>query len=423
MESSNSSIKSFIRLSFGNIIEWYDFSLYIYFATFIAVDFFPSHDRFISMLLAFSTFFLGSLVRPLGGLIVGWFSDRYDQKMMINICVIAMGISTLIVAILPDYNMIGLWAPIMLIVLRIIQGLSVGGQFPGLISLSVEDHHEEKGLAVGLVFSISSLGFLLASIVGFAVSELFGHRHDQLIWRLPFALSGILFFIYLYLNRRVNYREGVTKSTKRHNVFASLLKQYKAIVAVTLLTTMAASLYYLVFTYLVNYQITELNISEETAFIINSATLFLACLFYPFFGHFADSIGAKRLFYIASTLLFIFAIPAILLIQTKEPSLTFLATTILTVLMAAIQGAISPLFAENFDPEWRSTGCAFSYSIGNGLSGGAPLIALMLVHIHPIYGLAALMMVLLLLGAGGIWLTEIIRREKWQKLKLTKDTL
>lgn len=133
------SIANFMRLSFGNIIEWYDFSLYVYFAVFIAKDFFPSHDPFVSMLLAFSAFFLGSLVRPFGGLIVGWFSDRYHLKMMINLCVIAMGISTFMVAFLPDYNTIGIFAPILLISLRIIQGLSVGGQFPSLISFTLQD--------------------------------------------------------------------------------------------------------------------------------------------------------------------------------------------------------------------------------------------------------------------------------------------
>ena len=407
------SLVSFVRLSFGNIIEWYDFSLYIYFAVYIAKDFFPSQNPYISLLLTFATFFLGSIVRPLGGLLIGWLSDRYHPKMMINVCVIAMGISTFVVALLPDYGMIGIWAPILLVALRIIQGLSVGGQFPGLISLSVKDHHADKGFAVGMIFSISSLGFLLASIVGFFASSIFSHHDTQFIWRVPFALSGVLFLIYLFINRNESY-PNIHKQRDKQNVFIWLAKQYKAIIAVSLLTTMAASLYYIVFTYLVNYQITELNISEHTAFFINSLTLVLACIFYPIFGQYADTIGAKKLFYTAAILLFISAIPLIHLIQTKEPMWVFIAITIFTLLMAAIQGSISPLFAEAFDSEWQTTGCAFSYSIGNGLSGAAPLVALSLVHIHPVYGLSILMIGLLILGTLGLWLIQHIKRQKKQ---------
>ncbi|WP_116964017.1 MFS transporter [Fastidiosibacter lacustris] len=405
------SLVSFARLSFGNIIEWYDFSLYIYFSVYIAKDFFPSQNPYVSLLLTFATFFLGSVARPVGGLLVGWLSDRYHPKMMINLCVIAMGISTFIVALLPDYQTIGILAPIFLVTLRIIQGLSVGGQFPGLISLSVKDHHADKGFAVGLVFSISSLGFLLASVVGFVSSSLFSHQEAQFIWRVPFALSGLLFLIYLFLNRHESYPD-VHKKKHKQNVFVWLVQQYKAIIAVTLLTTMAASLYYIVFTYLLNYQTTELNVSEQTAFLINSFSLIFACLLYPMFGQFADRIGAKQLFYTTATLFFISVIPMIYLIQTNEPMWVFLALTVFTLFMTAIQGAISPLFAEAFDSEWRTTGCAFAYSIGNGLSGAAPLVALTLVHIHPVYGLSVLMMVLLGLGAIGLALINNIQNSK-----------
>ncbi|MEM9242465.1 MAG: MFS transporter [Pseudomonadota bacterium] len=397
------NITSFARLSFGNIIEWYDFSLYIYFAVFIAKDFFPHHDRYISLLLTFATFFLGSIVRPLGGLLVGWLSDRYHPKTMINLCVITMGVSTFMVALLPDYHMLGFWAPILLVILRIIQGLSVGGQFPGLISLSVKDYYGSKGFAVGLVFSISSLGFLLASIVGFISSSYFSDHSTQLIWRVPFALSGCLFLLYLYFNRNERY-PFFRQEKQKANVFMSLLRQYKAIVTVVCLTTMAASLYYTVFTYLVSYQISELGVHKQTAFLINSLVLFIACLLYPFFGQFADKIGVRRVFYTAGWSFFILAIPLVYLIYTENPLWMFVSMLIMTIFMTMIQGAISPLFAEVFESDWQTTGCAFSYSIGNGLSGAAPLVALTFVHMHPVYGLGLFMMLLLLIGFFGLLL-------------------
>jgi len=146
-------------LSFGNIIEWYDFSLYIYFAHTIAQQFFSDDNYFVSYLLALSTFFLGSLVRPLGGLLSGWLGDRHDHRRIINIAIVIMGISTFAVALLPTYKMIGIAAPILLIFLRILQGLSVGGQFPGLITLAVKDFIHSRGFAVGMVIRSRVLVF------------------------------------------------------------------------------------------------------------------------------------------------------------------------------------------------------------------------------------------------------------------------
>ena len=405
------NIASFARLSFGNVIEWYDFSLYIYFAIFIARDFFPSNDQYVAMLLTFATFFLGSVVRPVGGFIGGVLADKYHPKRMINISVILMGLSTILVAALPSYSSIGILAPLFLVALRIIQGLAVGGQFPGLISLSVQDYNKNKGFTVGVMFSISSLGFLLASLAGLASTNYFTDETSQLVWRVPFALSGVLFMLYIYLNRNESY--DYTQVVKKDNtLLPGLLKQYKAIIAVVCLTTMAASLYYIVFTYLINYQVTELGVAENSAFLINSLTLVIACALYPLFGYFADIIGAKKLFYIAGILFFISSIPLISLIQSENPIWIFIAIVIFTALMAAIQGAISPLFAEVFEPQWRTTGCALSYSIGNGLSGAAPLVALTMVHYNPVYGLSACVMLLLLIGTVGFALIRQVKHEK-----------
>ena len=293
----------------------------------------------------------------------------------------------------------------LLISLRIIQGLSVGGQFPSLISLSVKEHCYYKGFAVGLVFSISSLGFLLASIVAFLASSYFADHDTHLIWRIPFALSGVWFLYYLYLNRHENYNYPKQKLNNL-NALTSMFKQYKAVFAVTCLTIMAASIYYIVFTYLVNYQITELGMTKQTAFFINSLILIIACIFYPIFGQLSDIIGAKHLFYIAAALFFLFAIPAMHLMHSKQPILIFLVMTTLTLLTGAIQGAISPLFAVIFEPEWQTTGCAFSYSIGNGISGAAPLVALTVVNINPIYGLGIFMILLLGIGSFGLMLGQ-----------------
>ncbi|WP_052399114.1 MFS transporter [Candidatus Francisella endociliophora] len=286
---------SLIKISYGNILEWYDFSLYIYFATFISLNFFPSENHQLSLLLTFSVFFIGTFIRPFGALIMGYLADIFSYAYVVNMCTIAMGISTIFIGLIPSYSDIGIVAPILLILFRIIQGLSVGGQFPTLITLGVSDSKMKPGLSVGVIFAISSAGFLLASIVG-AISEVIFKHHDQLIWRVPFILSGLLFVTYLYINRNEEYIHQPPKHRNNIKLLTALISQYRQIIIVSLITCMCASLYYMVFTYLVNYQVEYQRIPENRALFLNSIILFFACIFYPSFGYIADKYGYMKVF-------------------------------------------------------------------------------------------------------------------------------
>ncbi|MFT6835094.1 MAG: MFS family permease [Francisellaceae bacterium] len=393
-------ISSFIKLSFGNILEWYDFSLYIYFATYIAATFFPNENHYYSMFFTFATFFIGSLARPLGGLFFGSLADKFGYRLIINICVILMGMSTFAVAFLPTYGQLGILAPILLVALRIIQGLSVGGQFPSLLTLGVNEHGNKKGFIIGLVFSISSLGFLIASLSG-AISEYFLASHTQLVWRLPFLFSGFLFIIYLWLNKNEKNYTPNKSEVKREQLLVSLLHQWKGLLAVILLTTMIASLYYFVFTYLVNYQIVELKINATTAFLLNSIVLLLVCFLYPFFGYVADRVGHIKVFIICLVLLMLLTYPLLYLFNTKIFIYMLFSLGIFAILMAGMQGAISPFFTSVFDAEWQATACAIAYSVGNGISGSAPLVASTFVYYYGHYGLSIYALILVAIGTVG----------------------
>ena len=391
---------SFLKISYGNILEWYDFSLYIYFATYISLNFFPSNSHELSLLLTFSVFFIGTIVRPIGALIMGYLADVFSYASVVNICTIAMGVSTVLIGLIPSYSKIDLLAPIFLIILRVIQGLSVGGQFPTLITLGVSDAKNKPGLSVGIIFSISSMGFLLASVVG-VVSESLLKDHSQLIWRIPFIFSGVLFAIYLFINKNENHMHQPIKQTNQNNLFSALIKQYKQIIIISLITCMCASLYYIIFTYLVNYQIECLKVSESYALILNSFILFFACMLYPLFGYLADKFGYMKIFYISLALLGAAFYPLILLLEVNSFIVSFCSMLIFCALMAAIQGSVSPFFSLVFDQEWRATGCAISYSIGNGISGAAPLIASILIGKYGISGLEIYILILVIAGVLG----------------------
>jgi len=235
------------------------------------------------------------------------------------------------------------------------------------------------------------------------ITEFLPHHFSHLAWRIPFALSGILFVIYLYLNQRFAVANYPTHKPhkKRNNVFISLLRQWQAIIAVVALTSMAASLYYLVFTYLVSYRINYLGVSKENAFLLNSVILALACFLYPLFGKLADKAGYYRIFIIVGILFLLGAYPLLQLFKSSGTLGPLVTLTLFTICMAAIQGAISPLFALTFEDEWIATGCALAYSIGNGLSGGAPLLAETLNHYFK-FGLTAFVIILLVIGFLGM---------------------
>lgn len=392
-------------LSYGNIIEWYDYSLYAIFASQIASDFFPSDNRYISILFAFATFFFGSLVRPLGGLLMGWLGDKISRNWVVNICIIAAGVATVSVAFLPTYQTIGIAAPLILILLRLVQGISAGGQFPGLITIAVNHFSSHRGFVVGLIFSISSLGFVLASLIGYFMTEIISGDIGTLVWRVPFGLGGVLLVLYLYLRQRYDITEIAEAKPKRksENVFISLLKQWEALIGVTCLTTMMASLYYFIFTYLINYRIETLHDQLGSSFMINTLALIAACLLYPFFGYFADRIGYKRIFFFCTLAMIILSVPLFMLFKTQGVWMALVVLLIFTVFMTAIQGAISPLFALTFDQEWMATGCALAFSIGNGLAGGAPMFAELITH-NVNYGLSIYVILLSLIGLVGMGL-------------------
>ncbi|MED7788727.1 MFS transporter [Francisella sp. 19X1-34] len=206
---------------------------------------------------------------------------------------------------------------------------------------------------------------------------------------------------FIYINRNENYTEQPHKQKQQTKLIEALFKQYKQIIIVSLITCMCASLYYMVFTYLVNYQIEYQHISESKALFLNSIVLFFACIFYPVFGYISDKYGHIKVFYLALIALVLLFYPLIMLIAVNNFIISFLAILIFCIIMAAIQGAVSPFFALVFDSEWRATGCAISYSIGNGISGAAPLLAGLFTAKYGISGLALYTLILVVAGTVG----------------------
>jgi MFS family permease len=402
------NLKSFYRLSFGNIIEWYDFSLCVYFALFLSQSFFPQFDQYLRLLFSFGAFFIGFLARPIGALLLGGLSDRYSPKVMVHYCIIMMGISTFAIACLPSYYQIGMWSPILFLICRIIQGISAGGQIPGLLVISVNDHNSDKSYAIGVAFSISTLGFLLASLVGWFIMSVFG-KGDPNIWRIPFALSAVLFVVYWMMNRG-RYTQTASKQTNFQkpsaSLFAMLMKQWLAFVAVVIVVTTSGCLYFLFFTYMVTYFIHQLGINSNSAFFMNSVVLLFACILYPLMGKLCDKTSMSKMFGYAWFGISLMIVPLTLTLTAHSITLIMLVMLVLTLLIIIMECAILPQAVAVFKQEWQTSISGFAYSLSCALSGSAPMLAHIMLHHYPRWGLAYLLAGIMATGAIGFLLMQ-----------------
>ncbi|MCF6777714.1 MFS transporter [Thiotrichales bacterium 19X7-9] len=373
-----------LRNSLGNIIEWYDFSLYGYFAAVIAVEFFPSDNHFIALLATFAAFGIGFLARPLGAIVFGALGDKRGRYYAMNLSILLMAIPTTLMAILPGYNTIGILAPILLVLIRIIQGISAGGQFGNLLTITSEDSQTRyTGFSAGIAYSSSVIGFLIAAGVSYLVMTLTPESWHNIAWRLPFALSLLLLFTQLKL-RNNHDNESVEQQTmptgsatvEPSKPLSKLIELYpKCLFYTVVLSTVTSFLYYLVLTYMITYMSDYLNLSLSQALGINVISIVLLCLLVPVFGIVSDLFGRKRFLIIAFLITLLVEAPLISLLQPVSYASIILASIGLAVITALIQGAATPLYSEIFPRYIRASGCSVGFGIGTSIAGFSPMIA------------------------------------------------
>lgn len=392
-----------LKTSFGNAIEWYDFCLFGYFASTIGKVFFHSQSSFSSLLLAFATFAVGFLARPLGGFVFGWIGDRIGRHYSMNLAIIMMGISTLSVAVLPGYQTIGIMAPILLVLIRIMQGLSAGGQFASLIVVTTEDKKlDNKGFYSGVALTVSVLGFLLASGISYLVVNFSPPEYLTYAWRMTFAIGGVLLAIYFFLVRSeiqkefTSFEPDTTKANK--NTFQLLWQDHKArFVISTLLAAVLCVIFYLDFVYLITFFTTYDGLSLNQSLIINSVVLAVACILYPFCGLLSDKYGRANVTIVGLVLHLLLLYPMFQLLLSHNIAHIYLGTLMMTVLLCVIQSAATPIFSEIFPKSVRSSGCCASYGLGAAISGFAPMLATQLTH-YNVHSLMYIFLVTLVVG-------------------------
>jgi MHS family proline/betaine transporter-like MFS transporter len=366
----------------GNVLEWYDFAIYGYFAATIGRQFFPHENAVAQLLSAFGIFAVGYFMRPIGGALIGHIGDRFGRRAALTVSVAAMAVPTFLIGLLPGYAAIGLAAPIALTVLRMVQGLSVGGEYTSSMVFLVEHAPAgRRGLMGALTACGATGGILLGSAVsaGFAAS-MSEHALDTWGWRIPFLL-GLLVGIAGYLLRRHVLESTPVERRKRAPIVETLSDYWRVVLGFFGLSMFNAVGFYVSFVYLVSWLQTADGIAPARSLEINSLSMTLLVPVVIAAGLLSDRFGRKPFPLLATALAFIAAVPLFWLLYHPSLLLAQLGQLGLVLVVGLYGGAQPTIMVEAAPPQVRCTAVALGYNACLGVIGGlTPLTATWLVE-------------------------------------------
>ena len=375
----------------GNVMEWYDFAVYGYLVFAIGDQFFPSADPRASLIGAFAAFAAGFLVRPLGGVVLGRVADRVGQDAALRFSVLGMGFSTVLMSCLPTYSQIGLLAPVALLLLRILQGLSAGGEYTTSI-VYLAEHAPVRRRGLVTIWSLwgSVLGMLMGSAAGAILTSQLTHL--QVIswgWRLPFSFGILVALVGLLLRRKLT---STAQCNDAPQPFRDCLGAHRGSVLRVLLLNIASSVgFYMAFVYAVTYIHTVGHQSETYALELNTQVMGQLLVFYPIAAWISDQIGRRPMLIAGAALLCVGSMPAFHLLQSDSSQLIERGEIFLMITVAILAGGKNPANVELMPVAVRCTGLALAFNIAEGYFGGTtPLISSWLVESSGDPGLPAL---------------------------------
>lgn len=369
---------------FGTTIEWYDFFLFGVVTPLVLNKlFFPNFDPLVGTLLAYTTFFVGFISRPIGGIIFGHYGDRIGRKTVLVLTILIMGVATFMIGLLPTYASVGIWAPIMLLFLRIFQGIGIGGEWGGAVLMAVE--HSPTGRR-GFYGSWPQIGvpagLLLSSGMVYLLSYLPEADFFSWGWRIAFLISAVLVAVGLYIRLKIMETPAFTQIQEtRKVVHVPFFELWRTHGKNTLLGLGARYIEGVTFNifgvFIVGYLAGTLGLPRQTALagVMIASAIMIVML--PIYGNLSDKIGRRRMFGVAGLLIGLLSFPAFWLMQTKEPLLIWIAIAVpFAFVYPAVYGPQAALFSELFDTRVRYTGISFVYQFsGIYASGLTPIIA------------------------------------------------
>lgn len=388
--------KAITAASLGNALEWFDFGVYGFVAYALGQVFFPHASPGLQMIAALATFSVPFLIRPLGGLFFGMLGDKYGRQKILAITIIIMSISTFCIGLIPSYANIGLWAPVLLLLAKMAQGFSVGGEYTGASIFVAEYSPDRKRGFMGSWLDFGSIvGFVLGAGVVVLISTLLGEaKFMEWGWRLPFFLALPLGIIGLYLRHALEEtpafqqhvdkleqgdRQGLQDGPKvSFREIAS--KHWKSLLACIGLVIATNVTYYMLLTYMPSYLSHNLHYSEDHGVLIIIAIMIGMLFIQPVMGMLSDRFGRRPFVIIGSIALFMLALPAFLLINSGKLSLIFTGLLILAVILNSFTGVMASSLPAMFPTHIRYSALASAFNISVLIAGLTPTLVAWLVE-------------------------------------------
>lgn len=373
----------------GNALEWYDFVVYGFMTVIISRLFFPSDSEYASLLIAMATFGVGFFMRPVGGVLIGMYADRRGRKAALQLIILLMTISIAMIAFAPTYAAIGVAAPVLIVIARLLQGVATGGEFASATAFLIESAPPgRRGLFGSLQMVGQSVAALGGATAGMLITQgLSPEQIDSWGWRLPFLVGLLIGPVGLWMRRHLEETDAFVEAARapaaRIGLMTLLRTHLRAVLVCFGLVLASTIMFYVVLIYMPTYAKTQLHMSLNDAFTAQVAGLCFLTVLIPLFGWLADRIGRRPVLMLAATLYFVLPYPLLGWVLA-EPTLLRL-TVMQLVLCSAIAvgfGPISTALAEQFPVRQRSTGLAIAYNVAVMLFGGfAQLIVTWLIGV------------------------------------------
>jgi MHS family proline/betaine transporter-like MFS transporter len=362
----------------GNILEYYDFTVFTVFVEIIGKIFFPAASHFSQVLAGLAVFAVGFITRPIGGIVFGYIGDKFGRRLSLILSMLGMTIPTLCIGIIPGYEQIGFLAPILLVICRLVQGLCISGEGAGTAIFVLEHYHNLRpGLVTSLVHSSNIAGTLIASFVGILIDHYY--HLSQEAWRLAFLLGGCFGLVSLYLRLQVSetpiFKALLQKKLTLRSPFLNVIKNsWRAMLITFFCGAVTSSIVYLVKTYVKVFYHDVLKLDNKVSLIYLSYCSFVLMISMPIFGYLSDIFGRVKIIISSGIVILFLVIPVLLMMSGNTVTEHLLALTMLGILAGSISGTSYLFVISLFKPEERFSGVAFSYNSGIALFGGTSAI-------------------------------------------------
>lgn len=370
-------LSSIFSSSFGNILEWYDFGLFTIFSSLFSQIFFPAQSPYTAMLATIAIFSIGFFCRPLGALIFGYLGDKKGRAITLRLSILMIALPTLLIGFLPSYDQVGILAPIFLVIIRMWQGISIGGEYSGnMIYLAEIAPDDFRATFTAFASMGANFGILLAAFIGIITTLIFTTQTlNQWGWRIPYLISGI-FCLFIYKFRLQLSETLVFDNLKEKKLIAEnpikvvFQKNFYYLLRTLGMVCMGSTFYFFCFIYIPIFLSQNIRLTLQHISLIMSTLISILIIFIPIAGYICDKVGRRKMLLINATLITLSVVPGFYLLQQDNMIVLFLVLLIFTLFSAFEQGTTSIALVENFPLPARYTGLSLGYNLGNGFLGG-----------------------------------------------------